>query len=531
MFYRIEEIKLAPDQEREVLFARCAEVLGVMPEEIERLSIFRRSLDARRGKIQFVFAVDVFLKAGVRPRNFCGKGIMPRKEEEPYRVPAKKAKKRPVVVGFGPAGMFCALVLAKAGLCPIVLERGKSVEERLRDVRCFEKNGSLDPNSNVLFGEGGAGTFSDGKLNTLIKEKNHRGRFVLETLVRFGAPEEILWQNKPHVGSDRLRMTIPNLRREIEALGGKVDFGCKMDSLILENGRVAGVCYEKNGEMKTLEADAVFLAIGHSARDTFRSLAAQKIPMENKIFSVGVRIEHLQRKINLGRYRKNAGFPGLPNADYKLAVPTKTGKTLYTFCMCPGGTVSAAASEPNTVVTNGMSDFLRDGENANAALLVSFAPEEFDPALFSGMAFQEELERKAFRAGGGGFRAPAQTVGAFLKNQNCEGFGSVCPTYPRGVTPARLDEILPVVFCAAMREGIGSMNDLLPGFADPDAVLTGVESRTTSPVRIRRGENYQSDAAGLYPLGEGAGYAGGIMSSAIDGLKGAECYLSELPDA
>ncbi len=492
----------------------------------------KRSVDARRTPV-FIWTADLQFfdpeleKEVLRRHGGAFLTVAPEEKRYVFPIAERLPKTRPIVVGFGPAGLFCALMLARSGCRPLILERGGPIEERVTAVETFFREGTLDTACNIQFGEGGAGTFSDGKLNTLIKDRSFRGYYILEQFVKAGAPEELLWLNKPHLGTDLLRDVIRHLRREICEKGGEVRFRNKVTSLLTENGRVTGVETE-NGER--FDSETVVLAPGHSARDTFRMLHETGVPMEKKPFSVGVRIEHPQELINRAQY----GIPaadGFPPADYKLVCHTADGRTVYTFCMCPGGVVVAAASEENSVVTNGMSFHARDGKNANAALLCEVRPEDIPGGLFSGMEFQQELEQSAFRAGGGAYKAPAQTVGDFLAKKKTAAFGSVLPTYSRGVTPADLHTVLPPFVSNALKEALPYFGRKLKGFDLPDAVLTGVESRSTSPVRILRGETMQSAVSGLYPIGEGAGYAGGIISAAIDGLKCAErIILSENSD-
>lgn len=529
MFYRVSQIALLPDESENKLLLKAAKELHVSPSGIETIKVYRKSLDARKGQVVYRFALDVRLRIGIhaKPSQNCKKID----EDFSYKIPMFSAiSERPVIVGFGPAGMFAALVLARAGLRPIVLERGKRIEERVKDVSGFFTGGRLVNSSNIQFGEGGAGTFSDGKLNTLLKDKNFRGRFVLEEFVKFGAPDEILYLNKPHIGTDKLRLVVRNLRNEILRLGGQIRFGSCFLELMTEDRCVVGIRYQDDEGIKELPCRSVFLGIGHSARDTFRALLASGVPMEKKIFSVGVRIEHLQEKINRSQYGAALERYTLPAADYKMAVPTASGKNLYTFCMCPGGVVVPAASEDGGVVTNGMSDFARDGRNANSALLYNILPEDLPEDVLSGFEFQRTLEQKAYKVGGGGYSAPCQRFGDFLKERESIYFGSVQPTYAAGVKPCDLRRVLPREICDALGEGIVKMGRLLEGFDDEDALLTAVESRATCPVRIPRGEDFQSEIHGLYPIGEGAGYSGGIMSSAMDGIRAAEAYFTKLEE-
>lgn len=529
---RISQIKMSLDSNLEALKKKAARLAGVPPSAFLQFRIAKKSVDARKkDNVHFIYAVDVETANDAE--------LMEQKKGEPnfaliqpyLYLPAENKRKsnlRPVVVGFGPAGMFAALILSQQGLCPIVLERGKNVSERQKDVQDFWQNRNLRADSNVQFGEGGAGAFSDGKLTTGIKSPYCRK--VLEELHRAGAPEEILYAAKPHIGTDRLAVVVRNLHKKIEQLGGEVRLQCKLEHLITANGFIHGVTYRQpDGKRKDLETDAVILAIGHSARDTTEMLYHSGVKMLQKAFSVGARIEHPQTLINEAQYGKFAGHPALGAADYKMACHSLHQRGAYTFCMCPGGTVVAATSETGGVVVNGMSELARDGENANSALLVGIEPEQFPSAHpLAGIYYQREIEQKAFRIGGGDYRAPAQLVGDFLRRTPSKTLGTVQPTCPTGVTLGSLDDCLPEFVTETMRGAIEQMDRKLKEFALPDAVLTGPETRSSSPVRILRDEFCQANLAGLYPCGEGAGYAGGIVSAAVDGIKCAHAVLDDL---
>lgn len=523
---RIRDISVPAAHDVSMLYYLAAKQLRLPSNELSGLKIRKKSLDARKkDDIRYLYTVDVetrhsenrVLKQCRNPRVSIAKDFV-------YRIPKATSEQRPVIVGFGPAGMFAALVLAKAGLRPIVLERGADAATRHAKVQHFWQSGVLDTECNVQFGEGGAGTFSDGKLNT--GTKNDRGFWVLQQLVKAGAGEDILYDAKPHVGTDVLLTVVQNLREQIISLGGEVRFVAKVTALHIQDGKVCGVTVN---DREDLPCDRLILAIGHSARDTFTWLNDMGVPMEPKPFSMGVRIEHLQKDIDRAQYGENADRNVLPPADYKLSVHLPDGGSAYTFCMCPGGYVVAAASEEGRVVTNGMSDQARDGENANAAVLVTLQPEDFpDKSTLGGMYWQREIERRAFEAGGSDYQAPAQTVGDFLAGKPSTVLGAVKPTYKPGVTLCDLHDVLPEKLTDVLTRALPAFGKKLEGFDSPDAVLTAPEARSSSPVRILRGEDRQSEIKGLFPCGEGAGYAGGIMSAAVDGMLCAESLIESM---
>ena len=520
----VRNLRLAPEQPLDALRGPAAKKLRIPEREIKELKLVKRSLDARKkSDIHYVCAVAAALHGDEQKAIAHAKNADVSEYAEPvYDIPHVAApEKRPVIVGFGPAGMFAALVLAKAGARPIVLERGMDAVSRKKAVDALRAGGELQPESNVQFGEGGAGTFSDGKLNTGTKDR--RMGWMLREFAAHGAPESVIYDAKPHIGTDILIDVVQNIRREVIALGGEVRFGHRLERLNFACGRLTGAVVHCAENEYTLPCERLILAIGHSARDTFENLNAQGVPMEPKPFSMGVRIEHLQKNIDLAQYGRERS--NLPAADYSLNVHLPDGTSAYTFCMCPGGEVFAAASETGGVVTNGMSYSRRDGENANSALLVTLHTEDFpDKSTLGGMYWQREIERAAY-AVSGCYCAPAQLAGDFLAHRASTGAGEVKPSYRPGVAWCELHDVLPERITSVLEKAIPELGKKLHGFDAPDAVLTAPETRSSSPVRILRGETLSSAIEGLYPCGEGAGYAGGISSAAVDGMRCAEAVL------
>ena len=522
---RITELKLPLDHPQDTLKIAIIDRLGINATELTSYTVFRQGFDARkRNEILLVYTIDVEVANE--------QAILKRLQNDPHisltpdttyhfvsQAPTNLAL-RPIVIGTGPCGLFAGLILAQMGFRPIILERGKEVRERTKDTFGLWRKGRFNPESNVQFGEGGAGTFSDGKLHTQIKDPNHYGRKVLTEFVKAGAPPEILYLSKPHIGTFRLVTVVEQIRATIESLGGEIRFQSRVDDILIDNEQIHGVVLA-GGE--TINTNHVLLAVGHSARDTFKMLYQRGVYIEAKPFSIGFRIEHPQSLIDTCRWGSNAGHPLLGAADYKLVHHCNNGRSVYSFCMCPGGTVVAATSEAGHVVTNGMSQYSRNERNANSGIVVGITPEDYPGHPLAGIDFQRRLEANAFKLGGETYAAPGQLVGDFLGQRPSATLGTVQPSYTPGVHLCDLSSALPDYAITAIREAIPAFDKKIKGFAMDDAVLTGVETRTSSPIRIKRNEHYQSlNIKGLYPAGEGAGYAGGILSAAVDGIKVAE---------
>ena len=525
---RISDISVSIEHDKEnSLIYQAAKKLGISEKRIQRISIVKKSVDARKkARICFVYTIDVAVNidesrilANITDSHIS---IAP---TAVYTPPQGKAiSPRPVVCGMGPAGLFAGLVLAKAGMHPIIIERGEDVDSRVDAVDTFWKSGKLNTQSNVQFGEGGAGAFSDGKLTTNIKDM--RCNYVLSEFVAHGAPSEIAYLAKPHIGTDKLRGVVKNMRKTIISLGGEVRFNTCLTDIIHKDNNLSAIEVTHDSQTQEIACDTLITAIGHSARDTFSMMYDVGVVMTAKPFAIGVRIEHLQEWLNGRQYGNFANHTALGAADYKLAAHLNNGRSVYTFCMCPGGFVVASASEDGGIVTNGMSYHVRDGANANSALLCEVYPSDFsNTSPLAGIAFQQKWERAAYEQGGG-YLAPAVRVGDFLNGNTSDHFGAVKPTYAPGVMYGDLAKCLPDYVVSSLKLGIKAFDAKLPGFAHPDAVLTGVETRSSSPVRISRNEAMQCGIAGIFPCGEGAGYAGGIMSAAVDGIKVAEAVIN-----
>jgi len=523
---RLTEVRLPIGHSEQAIKDAILGRLGISAGQLTRYAVFKRGTDARKKRnILFIYTLDAEVHDEAE--------VLARLGNDPHVKPAPDTgyhfvaqaphdlSSRPVVIGMGPAGLFAGLLLAQMGFRPLILERGKAVRERTKDTWGLWRQGVLDPESNVQFGEGGAGTFSDGKLYSQIKDPKHLGRKVLEEFVKAGAPEEILYVSHPHIGTFRLVGMVEKMRETILSLGGEIRFQSRVDDIETENGQVCGVSLN-NGER--IATSHLVLAIGHSARDTFEMLYRRGVYIEAKPFSIGLRIEHPQSLIDRARYGDNAGNPLLGAADYKLVHHASNGRSVYSFCMCPGGTVVAATSEEGRVVTNGMSQYSRNERNANSGIVVGITPEDYPGNPLAGVEFQRRWESRAFDLGGGNYRAPGQLVGDFLAGKPSTGFGAVLPSYTPGVHLTDLSTALPDYAIAAIREALPAFAKQIRGFDMADAVLTGVETRTSSPVRIKRhdGDLQSINTQGLYPTGEGAGYAGGILSAAVDGIRVAE---------
>jgi len=540
---RLNEIKLPLDHKEDELAAAIARKLDLSVSELEHITVFKRSYDARnKSNILLIYQVDVALASATEAAllaSLPANSPIGPSPDTSYKFVARadtlfpgSGQHRPIIIGFGPCGILAALLLAQMGLRPIVVERGLDVRQRTKDTWALWREGRLKTESNVQFGEGGAGTFSDGKLYSQVKDKRHLGRKVLQEFVKAGAPEEILTVSKPHIGTFKLVKMVENIRAEILRLGGEVRFGQRVEAIHREvdpnnNGQVTGLSLN-TGEI--LQSKHVILAVGHSARDTFQMLHDRGIYIEAKPFSIGFRIEHPQSIIDKARFGEQAGHPILGAADYKLVHHCKNNRTVYSFCMCPGGTVVAATSEEGRVVTNGMSQYSRNERNANSAIVVGITPEQDYPQhVFAGIDLQRDLEAIAYKLGGSNYNAPVQLVGDFMAGKPSTELASVTPSYQPGVTPGDLAQALPDFAIEAIREAIPAFDKQIKGFAMADAVLTGVETRTSSPICIKRGTDFQSiNTRGLYPAGEGAGYAGGILSAGIDGIKVAEALALDI---
>ena len=537
MIYRIHQLKLPLDHKSDDIKKAALAFLGLKENDIEKTEVFKRSVDARnREDVFYIYAVDVYCKR--KPLKKFKPNEAGPAEVFRYKLPERGGKALndpPVIIGFGPAGLFAAYILSLAGFKPIVLERGKKAEERQKDIDDFLSGKPLNPDSNVLFGEGGAGTFSDGKLNTLIKDRDGKGRFVLKTFVDFGADEDVLYDSKPHIGTDKLSVIVKNMREKLISLGADIRFNSRFNDFKTDNDRLCDISYSaSDGSKESVNTELAILATGHSARDVFKLLNDKKMHMSSKAFAIGVRAIHPQELISKNQY--GDFYRKLPAASYKLTAGLENGRSVYSFCMCPGGYVVNSSSEEGMLVVNGMSYSARDGAYANAAIIVNVTPEDFEKEGFgktplSGVEFQKKYERKAYEIGRG--KIPVQNLKAFSEKRECnetEAENSVKNAglmIKGGVTPADLNSCLPEFVCESLVEGFKIFDRKIKGFGDGSTILAGIESRTSSPVRINRDENMFSSVKGLIPCGEGAGYAGGIMSAALDGIKAAERIIKE----
>ncbi|NEZ46668.1 hypothetical protein FDF74_05495 [Clostridium niameyense] len=524
---RISNISLSIDEDISLLKKKAASKLKIPVDSILEFNILRESIDARRNNIKFNYSVEVSCekeKKVLKKINSRDVKLEEQPLEENIKFGIEKMKHRPVIVGMGPAGMFAALIMAQNGYKPIVIERGECIEKRTESVGKFWQDGKLNTESNVQFGEGGAGTFSDGKLTTRIKDT--RCSFILNEFVKNGAPKEIIYSGKPHIGTDILKQVVKNIRNNIISLGGEVRFSSKLEDLIIKEGKLRAIIVNS----EEIPCDNLILAIGHSSRDTYEMLYKNSIYMESKPFAIGVRVEHLKEMIDINQYGKYAGHPRLKAADYRLTYTTKnTNRAVYSFCMCPGGIVVAAASEKDRLVTNGMSYYARDERNSNSAIVVSVSPEDFSGTTpLKGIEFQRQYENLAYKVGGSNYNAPVQLVKDFLEGKKSSKLGKIEPSYRPGYELTDVSLCLPNYVSESLREGFDNFDRKIKGFTDENAIITGIETRTSAPVRLKRTEDLESiSLSGLYPAGEGAGYAGGIVSAAVDGVKVAENIMTK----